>query len=136
MLPTSVERLFRTPLDIVKFLADRSIPEPSVEEIRALGNTVAVAEGETADGRASLLDRSHREGQILLTFETEYYARIFEEGAPVPTGVVCFRIDWETPRDPANLLAAVLTDDDLSIDGQFTLLEEERMRQRPLDASN
>lgn len=117
----------------MEFLADQTIPDPSVEEIRALGNTVAVARAETSEDRSGLLARAVREGRVLLTFETEYYERIFEDGEPSPSGVVCFLVDWETPRDPAHLLAAVLTDDDLSVDGRFTLLEEDRMRQRPLE---
>lgn len=117
----------------MEFYADETIPVPSVEEIRALGNTVEIVRAESPDERSELVRRAIRDGRILLTFKLSYYELIFDANATPPPGVVCFRLDWETPREPANVLAAVLTDDELAVAGQFTVLEGERMRQRPLE---
>ena len=115
------------------FFADQTLPPPSAEEIRALGNQVDLVDASTDAARRELVGRAARQGRIILTFDFDYHAIIFgDEELEAPPGVVCFQLDWETPRDPANLLAAVLTDDDLTIDGSFTLLEESRMRQKPM----
>lgn len=116
------------------FLADESIPAPSVEEIRALGNRVDVAAAEEAGGRRAILERAADEGRLLLTSEASYHDEIFEHGAPHPPGVICFQVDWETPRDHAQRLAAILSADNLALefDGFFTLVERDRLRQRAL----
>lgn len=116
------------------FLADQTIPKPSVEEIRALGNTLECDEAETTSERRRLLERAADEGRLLLTCDVAYYEDLFRDDAPVPPGVVCFQLDSSTQRDPANRLAAVLTGEDIDLLGRFTLLDEERLRQKPLHA--
>lgn len=116
----------------MNFIADHTMPAPSVEEIRTLGNLVDVIEAPTDDERRELLRRATDEERVVLSFDYDYHDLVFGGGDAVPPGVVCFRVDWDTPRDPANLLVALLTDEDLSIEGQFTLLEGARMRQKAL----
>lgn len=117
---------------MLNFLADQTIPDASVEEIRALGNEVEVVEASTAEARGEFLRRASREGRIVLTFDFGYHALIFEDNVAVPSGVVCFEMEYETPRDPANVLAAVLTGEDIELDGHFSLLDDGRMRQKPM----
>lgn len=115
------------------FIADQTIPEPSVEEIRTLGNLVDVLEVDSDDARRALVDRAVREDKVVLSFDFDYHDIVFDEAQQPPPGLVCFRLDLETPRDPAHLLVAVLTDEELGVEGRFTLLEKGRMRQKPLE---
>jgi predicted nuclease of predicted toxin-antitoxin system len=117
----------------VDFIADQTIPEPSVEEIRTLGNLVDVVEVDSDDARRAVVDRAAREDKIVLSFDFDYHDIIFEDAPQIPPGLVCFRLDLETPRDPAHLLVAVLTDEDLGVEDRFTLLEKDRMRQKTLE---
>lgn len=119
----------------VDFLADQTLPEASVEIIRALGNTLELDEADDAVSREGILRRAVDEHRVFLTFELAYYEQMFDGDAPRPPGVVCFQMDWETPRDPANVLSAALTDDDIELEGYFTLLDEDSLRQRPYDPS-
>ena len=116
----------------VVFIADQTVPEASVEEIRTLGNLVDVVEADEEAARRELLERAADEGRVVLTFEFGFHDVIFGGEAEVPAGVVCFQFEWDTPRDAAQLLVAVLADDDLELEGQFTLLDEARMRQKAL----
>ncbi len=116
----------------MNFLADQTIPRASVEEIRTLGNLVDVLEADSRPTRRALLERAADEQRIVLSFAFDYHDLLFADDAPAPPGLVCFRLECDTPRDPAHLLVAVLTDEELGVEGAFTLLEEGRMRQKPL----
>jgi hypothetical protein len=118
----------------VDFIADQTIPEPSIEEIRTLGNLVDVVEVDSDEARRALTDRAAREDKVILSFNFDYHDIVFDDAPQTPPGLVCFRLEMETPRDPAHLLIAVLTDEDLGLEGQFTLLAKGRMRQKPLEA--
>lgn len=114
----------------MRFLADQTIDPISIEEIRSLGNNIEQVD--TVDDPRALLQRAVDEDRLVMSFNQEWYDLIFEQGAPRPRGVVCFDIEAETPHDPVEIMAIVLGADELEIDGFFTLLGEESLRQKEL----
>jgi len=116
----------------MQFIADQTIPEASVEEIRTLGNLVDVVEATSGADRRDLLGRAASQDRVVLSFDYDYHELVFADGQAVPPGIVCFQFDGETPRDPADVLVAVLTDGNLELQGTFTILENDKMRQKPL----
>lgn len=122
----------------MQFVADSSLPEPSVAEIRALGNQVHTIEDTDGADLERALEAAVEQNRLLLTFEMSVHDLVYgDDDHPSPPGIVCFQLDYDTPHEPANLLAAVIgevkeDDSDLEIEGFLTLLEAERLRQKSL----
>ena len=49
-----------------------------------------------------------------------------------PIGVIYFRYRQTWPEEPAEHLLYLLTVENLSFEGMFTVIERDRVRQRPL----
>ena len=118
-------------ISAVRFLADSTLSQTSVEEIRALGNDIEAVDSDATD-RPAMLERAVREDRLLMSFDASWHDLVFEEG-PRPRGVVCFDFEADTPHDPVRVLAMVLGADELELDGAFTLLGKESMRQKAME---
>jgi hypothetical protein len=114
----------------MRFLADPTLDPISIEEIRALGNNIEQVDA--VDDRRAFLQRAVDEDRLVMSFDHDWYELIFDDDAPRPRGVVCFDIEAETPHDPVEIMAIVLGADELEIDGFFTLLGDESLRQKEL----
>jgi hypothetical protein len=121
----------------MKFVADSSMPHPSVAEIRALGNEVETIDADPDDDLERALRRAVQRERILLTFELTVHDLVFDGDVEAPPGIVCFQFEYDTPRDPAHLFSAVIgevkeDESTLELEGFLTLLEAESLRQKPL----
>ena len=117
----------------MRILADENFPAASVELLRAAGHDVLAA-GEGASGAADEvhLQRAADERRIILTFDRDFGALIFRSQLPPPSGVIYFRMIPGTPIEPALLVKALIERRDLTLEGRFTVVDRERIRQRPL----
>jgi hypothetical protein len=79
------------------------------------------------------LERAVREGRTLVTFDKGFGARVFHlrERAPVE-GIVFFRLDRVDVAFVSAVLIRIATGADLRAAGYFTVIDDERVRQRPL----
>ena len=114
----------------VRFLADQTLDPTTIEEIRSLGNNIDQAEDDSE--RGALLERAVEEDRMVMSFDQNWYRDVFDGDAPMPRGVVCFDIEAETPHDPVRLIAIVMGAEELQLDGYFTLLGEESLKQKAL----
>ncbi len=79
-----------------------------------------------------VLSRAVQEKRILLTFDKDYGELIFRLKLAAPVGIVLFRFDPLTPKEPAEYLLNLLSLGDFSLDHKFTVIAREQIRQRQL----
>ncbi|RIK41893.1 MAG: hypothetical protein DCC55_10525 [Chloroflexi bacterium] len=117
----------------MRFLADENFPRASIELLRSAGYTVAaIAEDSPGIQDLAVLERAAAEERIILTFDRDYGELIFRFSLPAPAGLVYLRYDPREPTEPARDILRLMTLADLSLEGKFTVVERERVRQRPL----
>ena len=75
---------------------------------------------------------AEREDRVLLTFDRDHGRLLYRSGASVPEGVIYFRFDPAYPEEPAEHVLTLLGRADVSILGMLTVVERDRVRQRPL----
>jgi predicted nuclease of predicted toxin-antitoxin system len=115
----------------MRFLANENFPLASVFQLRKAAHDVAAIVQESPGAKdRKIMERAAAEGRIILTFDRDYGELIYRLRLPVPLGVVYFRYDPLTPDEPALHLLRLLTVIDLV--RQFTVVERQRIRQRPL----
>ncbi|RKY03373.1 hypothetical protein DRP77_06230 [Candidatus Poribacteria bacterium] len=117
----------------MRFLADENFPLKSVFQLRKAGYDVkAIAEGFSGAKDKEVLSIAAEEKRILLTFDRDYGELIYRLESPVPEGVIFFRFTPSSPQEPADYVLALLRIPGLEVIGMFTVVERDRVRQRPL----
>ncbi len=117
----------------MRFLADENVPLPSIRLLREAGLDIE-AVGELAPGApdVQVLSQAASSGRILITFDRDFGELIYSRNAPVPRGVIYVRVLPASPEEPAQLLQDLIAMPDIQLLDRFTVLERERVRQRPL----
>ena len=117
----------------MKFLADENFPLPSVRILSAARHDVAaVVQDSPGVADETVLERTVREGRVLVTFDRDYGSLLYQLGLPAPTGIVYFRFVPFSLEEPAEHLLALLERSELSLLGMLAVAERDRVRQRPL----
>lgn len=118
------------------FLADENFPLASVRRLREEGHDArAVSEDSAGIADEQVLWWASREGRLLLTFDSDYGGLLYGQSAgeyQPEAGVVYFRLEPLYPEEPADHLLELLQRPELTFSGQLTVVERERVRQRPL----
>jgi predicted nuclease of predicted toxin-antitoxin system len=115
------------------FLANENFPLPSVRLLRQAGYDVAsVTEDSPGIEDSEVLTRAANEQRVVITFDRDYGELIYRLRLPSPTGVLYLRFRPHTPEEPAILLLNLLQTKGLQFGGQFTVIERDQIRQRPL----
>ena len=116
----------------MRFLANENFPLRSVHMLRADEHDVLTTlEGLTGASDDDVLALEVRDERLILTFDRDYGELMFKRGQPTPPGVIYFRFNPDSPDEPALLLRQVLAVT-IELMGQFTVLDRQRLRQRPL----
>ncbi len=116
-----------------KFLANENFPVPSISLLRAAGYEVAaIIEDSPGVEDTAVLTRAVHKQRIILTFDRDYGELIFRQRLPAPVGVVYMRFDTTSPEEAARRLLIVLSDVLIFLEGNFTILDNNQVRQRPL----
>jgi predicted nuclease of predicted toxin-antitoxin system len=117
----------------MRLLADENFPLPSIRRLRESGYEIeAVAELAPGMPDSAVLAHAQANQQVLLTFDRDFGELIYRRGAPVPPGVVYLRLVPANPQEAGDLIQKLLTAKAVHLEGRFTVLERERIRQRPL----
>lgn len=117
----------------MRFLANENFPLASINTLRAAGQDVAsVSEDSPGAKDSEVLARAENEGRVILTFDRDYGELIYKAGLPPPVGVIFFRYDPLTPKEPGEHLLQLLAVQALSLERKFTVVERGQVRQRPL----
>ncbi len=118
------------------FLADENFPRDAVTALSEAGHDVAaVVRDSPGASDEEVIERAAREGRVILTFDRDYGELLYggpRASSPVPAGVVYFRFDPSPPEEPAGYLLDLLEQPDWSATGKLTVVERDRVRQRPL----
>jgi predicted nuclease of predicted toxin-antitoxin system len=117
----------------VRLLANENVLGGLVRALRDLGHDVAwIAEDAPGAPDLSVLARARAESRVLLTFDKDFGELACRSALPAECGVNLLRlrrIDPTSDRDRA--LRALLQREDYR--GLFALVEDDRIRVRPLD---
>jgi predicted nuclease of predicted toxin-antitoxin system len=116
----------------MRFLADENFPGAAVAALEAAGHDVVWMRRDApgaSDGR--VLDRTVREGRILLTFDKDFGDLARASDPPGTTGIVLFRLPMPGADEVARRLVDVITARDDWI-GHFSVVEPGRIRMRRL----
>jgi predicted nuclease of predicted toxin-antitoxin system len=117
----------------MRFLANENFPLPSVLKLREAGHDVAyVLEDSPGQIDPEVMARCHSEERVLLTFDRDYGELIFHRRMPSPRGVVYFRFVPNSPVEPAEVLLVTLLLGQYDLEGRFTLIQRNLVRQRQL----
>ena len=117
----------------MKFLANENIPLDSVHLLRRAGHqVVSILEDHSGMKDIDVLKQALRSKSIVLTFDRDYGELIFKYPKLIPEGLVYFRFTPSTPEDPALILLQISKQKDINLLKHFTVIEEDRVRQRRL----
>jgi predicted nuclease of predicted toxin-antitoxin system len=117
----------------MKFLADENFPGDAVRFLRGAGHDVAwvAADGPSSSDRA-VLARAFEEARVLLTFDKDFGELAWKHHLPARCGVILFRCAMPAPEAVGSALAAMVAQRD-DWPGHFSVIEDGRVRMRPLD---
>jgi predicted nuclease of predicted toxin-antitoxin system len=118
------------------WLADENIPGRAIAFLRERGEDV-VAVGEICPGKSDqeVLALAIMQERILLSFDRDHGDLVFNRGFAAPRGIVFFRLSPPDPTEIERILAILLDRGAAALDGQFTVVYADVIRQRPLPAA-
>ncbi len=115
------------------FLANESFPEKSVESLRASGyQVVSIKEEMPGISDFTVLQKAKELGAVILTFDKDYGEIIFRIGFEYPPSVVFFRFKGITGIYAGETLLSIIQSEQFHLEGYFTVVEENNIRQRKL----
>ena len=115
------------------FLANENVPLKSIHMLKEAGYDVAaITEDSPGIRDEEVLNRAANEKRIILTFDRDYGELIYKKKLSVPSGVVYFRFVPISPEETAETLFNLMEISNIILEGKFTVVERERIRQRPL----
>jgi predicted nuclease of predicted toxin-antitoxin system len=118
---------------VTRVLADENIPGAAVAAIRGSGvDVVWMAETSPGASDSTVLDRARSEDRLLLTFDRDFGELIYRQGQAPPPGVIYFRFVPITPEESSSVLNMLLNHPDIRLEGRFTTVTRDQVRQRPL----
>lgn len=117
----------------MRFLANENFPLLSVRILRDTDlDITSIMEDSPGIKDPEVLARAVQENRIILTFDRDYGKLIFRRFFPKPIGVIYFRYQPLTPEELAQHLISLLDEKNLVIEKMFTVVEHNKLRQRPL----
>jgi predicted nuclease of predicted toxin-antitoxin system len=119
----------------VRWLADECVDAGLVSHLRAMGHDVTyAAEIAPADSDAEVMARARAEGRLLLTEDKDFGDLVFRRGQPIP-GLVLLRIGSAMHELKKIRLRAAIERFGENLRGRYTVIEEAKIRTRPLPRS-
>ena len=117
----------------MRLLANENIPELAVTALRAHGyDVVWIREDAPGIDDLEILSRATHESRILITFDKDFGELIFRSGLNATSEIIFFRI---LPASPSVVAQAVVTalESRTGWEGHFSVVDESRVRMRPLE---
>lgn len=116
----------------MRLLANENFPADAVKALRQAGHDVIWIRTDAPGSHdADILARAVAEHRILITFDKDFGELAFRSKLPASCGIVLFRIPTPSSTFVAEFaVAALATRTDWM--GQFSVVEERRVRQRTL----
>jgi predicted nuclease of predicted toxin-antitoxin system len=120
----------------LKWLADENVPLASVRLLRESGLEIeSIGESQAGLADTDVLEFAHSKDLVLLTFDRDFGELIFKKQLPCPPAVVYLRFIPKTPKEPAQVVLAML-DVLKTVKGHFVVLDRDSLRKRALPKSD
>src|SRR5450759_1882578 len=116
----------------MRILANENFPGNAVTALRQAGHDIAwVRVDAPGSTDVQVLQRADAESRILITFDKDFGELAFRARLPAASGIILFRISTPSPTSVAQLAVTVL-DSRQDWAGQFSVVEDRRIRMTPL----
>lgn len=116
----------------MRFLANENVPLDAVSALREKGNDVLwVCIDAPGSCDEDILSRAVAEERVLITFDKDFGELAFQSRLPASCGIILFRIPKRSSSYIANVVAAAI-ESRSEWAGHFTVVQEHRIRMRPL----
>jgi predicted nuclease of predicted toxin-antitoxin system len=116
----------------MELLANENIPKQAVDALRADGHDVAWIRTESPGiDDSAVLARARAQGRILLTMDKDFGELAFHSGLAAPAGIILLRLSAAAPEILAERLRTLIAGV-AEWQGRFSVVEEDRIRVRPL----
>lgn len=79
-----------------------------------------------------MLAHARARSQLLITSDRDFGELVYHRGAPVPAGIIFLRLPQSDPELPARAVLELIHMPDIVLEGRFTVVDPEKVRQRPL----
>lgn len=79
-----------------------------------------------------VLSHARQHGQVHLTFDRDFGELVYHRGSAVPTGIIYLRLSPADPEEAGRVLLDLFGVKELQLEGCFTVVDRDRIRQRPL----
>lgn len=117
----------------MRFLADENVPLPTIKLLRGAGLDVqSIAELSPGSPDEQVLAHARAQGQVLITFDRDFGELVYHRGAPVPAGIIYLRLPQSDTTLPARAIIELTQRPEILLDGRFTVIDADKVRQRPL----
>jgi len=117
----------------LNFIANENFPLSSIEILRESGlRIISVAQELQGAHDLDILRKANKEDLIIITFDKDYGELIFGKKEVKPKGVIYLKFVPEDRYEPAEVLQKVLKNKSIQLQGKFTVVEKDRVRQRIL----
>ncbi len=116
----------------MRLLANENFPFDAVDALRKSGHDILWIRKE-APGASDydILMMAKSESRILITFDKDFGELAFRSGLPLSCGIVLFRIRCPSSAYIANISVKIFKSRS-DWNGYFTVIEDNRIRMRPL----
>lgn len=109
------------------------MPAPSIRLLRAAGLDVeSVREIAAGTRDPDVLAHAREREPVLITFDRDFGELVYRFGSPVPAGIIYLRLSPADPEEAARVLLDLLGMEEVVFLGRFSVVDRDRVRQRPL----
>lgn len=117
----------------MRIIANENVPGAIVERLRDARHDVSWVRADSPGATdQDVLQRAINEDRVILTFDKDFGELAFQgEDKAIPPGVILLRLHVGSPDELTRIVARAIAHDNDWI-GQFSVVEEGRIRRRPL----
>lgn len=117
----------------MKWLADENIPKGAITFLRQRGeDVIAIVESNPGIPDVQVIKFARDQQCFLLSFDRDHGDLIFSRAVSPPRGVVYLRLHPPNAEILEQILAGLIMLGEKVLDGQFTVVAQDNMRQRAL----
>ena len=117
-------------MSYLQFLADENFPMASYQLLVELGYEIEhIIPDYSGLPDDKVIELANRNNQIILTFDSDFGDLIYRD-ALYPPGLIYFRWNLFTPKEPGHYLHQLLTEGEIEFLGRITVIKRDGIRQR------